>query len=75
MLLTEYDEVATMNSFRDEGREEGLAEGREEGLAEGRDEILNLIMVLSPGDREILFSCSPEERNNVIKMLKDKYEC
>ena len=35
MCLTEYDEVRTMNMFREEGRAEGRAEGREEGRAEG----------------------------------------
>ena len=38
MLLTEYNEVATMEMFREEGREEGRAEGRKEGRAEGRAE-------------------------------------
>ena len=38
MLLTEYNEVETMELFREEGREEGRAEGREEGRAEGRSE-------------------------------------
>lgn len=38
MLLTEYDEVKTMNAFREEGYEEGRAEGREEGYAGGLDD-------------------------------------
>lgn len=38
MLLTEYDEVKTMNAFREEGYEEGRAEGREEGYASGLDD-------------------------------------
>ena len=31
MCITEYDEVKTMNMFREEGREEGYNEGREDG--------------------------------------------
>ena len=41
MCLTEYNEAETMQMFKEEGREEGLAEGREEGIALGtvkRDE-------------------------------------
>ena len=38
MCLTEYDEVRTMNMFREEGRAEGRAEGMEKGRAEGRAE-------------------------------------
>lgn len=44
MCITEYDEVKTMNMFkeegREEGREEGLEEGREEGRVEGREAML-----------------------------------
>ena len=35
MCITEYDEVKTMNMFREEGREEGYNEGREDGRIEG----------------------------------------
>ena len=38
MLLTEYDEIRTMEMFKREGREEGRIEGREEGREEGRVE-------------------------------------
>ena len=38
MLLAEYNEVETMELFREEGREEGRQEGREEGRQEGREE-------------------------------------
>ena len=38
MCITEYDEVKTMNMFREEGREEGRLEGRMEGREEGRSE-------------------------------------
>lgn len=38
MLLTEYDEVKTMELFKEEGREEGRQEGRQEGREEGREE-------------------------------------
>ena len=31
MLLTEYNEVETMELFKEEGREEGRVEGRAEG--------------------------------------------
>ena len=34
MLLTEYNEVKTMELFKEEGREEGLKEGRKEGILE-----------------------------------------
>ena len=33
MLLTEYDEVKTMNAFREEGREEGYASGLDDAVA------------------------------------------
>ncbi|MBQ4514134.1 MAG: hypothetical protein II969_14155 [Anaerolineaceae bacterium] len=36
MCITEYDEVKTMNMFREEGREEGYNEGREDGYNSGR---------------------------------------
>ena len=35
MLLTEYDEAATMELFKEDGRREGRKEGRKEGLVEG----------------------------------------
>ena len=38
MLLTEYNEIETMELFKEEGREEGRIEGREEGLQEGLQE-------------------------------------
>ncbi len=42
MCITEYDEAATMQNFknegRKEGREEGIKEGRREGIKEGREE-------------------------------------
>ena len=38
MLLTEYNEVETMEMFKREAREEGLMEGRKEGRREGRRE-------------------------------------
>ena len=36
MCITEYDEVKTMNMFREEGREEGYNEGRADGYNSGR---------------------------------------
>ena len=36
MCITEYDEVKTMNMFKEEGRKEG----REEGRVEGREAML-----------------------------------
>ncbi|MBQ9564616.1 MAG: hypothetical protein IJU98_03410 [Synergistaceae bacterium] len=38
MLLTEYDEAATMEMFREDGRREGRLEGQREGRREGRRE-------------------------------------
>ena len=38
MCLTEYNEVETMQLFKEEGRAEGRAEGRKEGREEGRVE-------------------------------------
>ncbi len=42
MLLTEYNEVETMQLFKEdgrrEGRQEGRLEGRQEGIREGRQE-------------------------------------
>ena len=38
MLLTEYNEIETMELFKEEGREEGRIEGRQEGRIEGRQE-------------------------------------
>ena len=35
MLLTEYDEVATMELFKEEGRAEGIAIGEARGEARG----------------------------------------
>ena len=37
MCITEYDEVKTMNMFREEGREEGYNEGREDGYNDGKE--------------------------------------
>ncbi len=43
-IITEYDEVKTMNMFREEGREEGYKEGLKEGLKEGRlDRLLQFL--------------------------------
>ena len=36
MCITEYDEVKTMNMFREEGRDEGYNEGRADGREEGQ---------------------------------------
>lgn len=48
MLLTEYDEVATMELFKAEGREEGIAigeaRGEARGEAKGRAEILSALV-------------------------------
>ena len=44
MCITEYDEVRTMNMFKEEGIEEGRIEGREEGRIEGREEMFVNIM-------------------------------
>ena len=41
MCITEYDEVKTMNMFREEGREEGYIEGREDGYNSGREDGYN----------------------------------
>ena len=38
MCITEYDEVKTMNMFREEGREEGYNEGREDGYNSGKED-------------------------------------
>jgi hypothetical protein len=38
MLLTEYNEVETMQLFKEDGRREGRREGRKEGIREGRQE-------------------------------------
>ena len=38
MLLAEYNEVETMELFKEEGREEGLKEGLKKGRKEGREE-------------------------------------
>ena len=43
MLLTEHDEVKTMNAFREEGREEGYASGLEEGMEKGIDDAVTKI--------------------------------
>ena len=40
MLLTEYNEVETMELFREDGRREGRAEGLAEGRVEGKFETL-----------------------------------
>ena len=41
MCITEYDEVKTMNMFREEGREEGYNEGRADGYNSGRTDGYN----------------------------------
>ena len=38
MLLTEYNEAATMELFREEGKKEGREEGKKEGREEGKKE-------------------------------------
>ena len=57
MLLTEYNEVETMESFKDEAR----------------DEMIDLIAILSPEDWQLLMSCKQEQRKALIKKLKQKY--
>ena len=37
MLLTEYNEVETMQLFKEDGKKEGLREGLSQGLKEGRE--------------------------------------
>ena len=40
MILSEYDEKATMQMFYEDGKEDGIAEGKAEGKAEGIAEVL-----------------------------------
>ena len=40
MLLTEYNEVETMNLFKKEWKEEGIEIGREEGIDIGKRELM-----------------------------------
>ena len=84
MLLTEYNEIETMELFKEEGREEGRAEGREEGLQEGLQEGLTKGQILQAikmyrnwvhyNDEQILdaiqteFSLSPEEAEYYLVM-------
>lgn len=44
MCITEYNEEETMQLFKEEGREEGLAKGREEGLVEARSTMIRTML-------------------------------
>ena len=46
MCITEYDEVRTMNMFREEGRAEGMEKGLAERMEKGRSEGANLLGAL-----------------------------
>ena len=80
MLLTEYNEIETMELFKEEGREEGLQEGLTKGLQEGltKGQILQAIKMyrnwVHYNDEQILaaiqteFSLSPEEAEYYLVM-------
>ena len=80
MLLTEYNEIETMELFKEEGREEGLQEGLTKGLQEGltKGQILQAIKMyrnwIHYNDEQILaaiqteFSLSPEEAEYYLVM-------
>ena len=47
MILSEYDEKATMQMFYEDGKEDGIAEGKAEGIAEGKAEgIAEVLQIL-----------------------------
>ena len=51
MCITEYDEVETMQQFKEEGRQEGREEGRKEGRQEGEDKLAKLVNALISAGR------------------------
>ena len=79
MLLTEYNEIETMELFKEEGREEGRIEGREEGLEQGRIlQTIELYRILAHyNDEQILdiiqerFNLSEEEAEYYLRMERD----
>ena len=60
MLLTEYNEVETMELFREEGREEGLTEGHKNGFI---DALISLVRdgLISPSQGAERAGMSEEE--------------
>ena len=51
MCITEYNEVETMQMFKEEGREEGLQQGIEQGIEQGADQLGKLIAALIANGR------------------------
>ena len=64
MCITEYDEVKTMNMFREEGREEGYNEGREDGQLQA---LVNLAE-----KRYITIEQAAEEAGMTVKEFLEK---
>ena len=72
MFITEYDEVKTMNMFKEEGREEGRVEGREEGREEGNlSAIKNMIRNLKLTAQQAMdaLEIPTAEQQRYLKML------
>ena len=72
MCITEYDEVKTMNMFREEGREEGRLEGREEGRGEEQlSSIRNLMKTLKLTAQQAMdaLEIPPSDQKNFLAML------
>ena len=67
MLLTEYDEAATMELFKEDGRREGRKEGRKEGLVEG---IIKTLVSMVRKDRLTLKEAAEEADMTEAEFMK-----
>ena len=71
MLLTEYDEAATMELFKEDGRREGRIEGRREGRKEGRLEgIIKTLVSMVRKDRLTLKEAAEEADMTEAEFMK-----
>lgn len=76
MCITEYDEVKTMNMFREEGREEGYNEGRADGYnsgrADGREEGQLQSLISLAEKRYITIEQAAEEAGMTVEEFLEK---
>ena len=76
MCITEYDEVKTMNMFREEGREEGYNEGREDGYnsgwEDGREEGQFLSLVSLAEKHYITIEQAADEAGMTVEEFLEK---
>jgi len=70
MLFTEFDMDTAIETWKEEGRKEGLAKGKEEGLLKGKLEIAkNLLAILDVKDINIISKATGLSIDEIKKLM------